>query len=224
MGWFTKDNDEDIDDIYNKLDDIYQRLEALDAVNAFSSRLSRLEKTSSYLENVLIETVKDIEKRVDKLETVSTMPTIEKGSISEDASEVIQEEIQTIKIDLKSLKKTVSMLDDTSNSSSSETSNDAVMERINDLDEVIKNLSLKVSYFEVTNSKSNNNADEISALKEEVKLKNEKIEELTKKIESVSYIIDEDNKNIKMVAKYIIDQANTIKALKEDIKSLKQDR
>ena len=65
MGWFSRDNDEDIDDIYNKLDDIYSKLEMLDVVTAFSGRLSRLEKTSTYLENVLMETVKELEKRIE---------------------------------------------------------------------------------------------------------------------------------------------------------------
>jgi SMC interacting uncharacterized protein involved in chromosome segregation len=85
------------------------------------------------------------------------------------------------------------------------------------MDEIIKNLTLKVSYLELAKDRPSNTAGEVSKLREELSQKDEQITQLNKKIESLTYIIEEDSRNIKMVAKHIIDQANSMKALKEEV-------
>lgn len=173
MGWFNRDSDDDIDDIYNRLDDIYNKLEALDAVNAFSGRLSRLEKTSAYLEDVLMETVKDLEKRVETLEGTEEKPQEEpKANNTED----------TI---LKALR---------------ELPNYGTEERVDGLTEDMKILGGKIHTLET-----------------QLADRDEQVKQLNKKIESLTYIIEEDSRNIKMVAKHVIDQANAMKILKDEL-------
>ncbi len=210
MGWFTKDNDDDIDDIYNKLEDIYNKLEALDVVNAFSGRLSRVEKTSTYLESVLIDNMKDLEKRVDKLEHFSGDTIISTDLPDTSCVDDLQSKIDAINDDIDSIKNSLG-----NSATTSDTPVD--VQRLNDMDEIIKNLTLKVSYLELAKDRPSNTADEISQLKEELSKKDEQIAQLNKKIESLTYIIEEDSRNIKMVAKHIIDQANSMKALKEEV-------
>jgi chromosome segregation ATPase len=178
MGWFNRDSDDDIDDIYNRLDDIYNRLEALDVVNAFSNRLSRLEKTSAYLEDVLMETVKELEKRVETLEGGDKKPQEVQDPNSTSANAEL----------LNQLKEMTSGIGKNSN------------ERLDHLTEDISVLTEKVH-----------------TLESQLDDKDEQIKQLNKKIESLTYIIEEDNRNIKMVAKHIIDQANSMKALKEEL-------
>lgn len=203
MGWFTRDSDDDIDDIYNRLDDIYNKLEALDVVNAFASRLSRLEKTSAYLEDVLMETVKELEKRVE---------TIEGGEVSHKVQATTTDDTQQ---QLNALRSDINLLKGSINGLHSSQSNEATTQRMNTIDEAIKALDVKVSYLEL--SKDSNPTSEIQSLKTELSQRDEQIRQLNKKIESLTYIIEEDSRNIKMVAKHIIDQANSMKVLKEEL-------
>lgn len=218
MAWFTKDNDDDIDDIYNKLDDIYDRLEALDVVNAFSARLSRLEKTSAYLESVLMESVKELEKRVDGLSntnTDSTTPTTDTSTLDS-----IQSQIDSLMDDIDTLKGCVPVPTDTTTTPDTPVPT-ADSHRLDDMDDTIKNLMLKVSYLELSKDRTTtNSSEELSKLREELSQKDEQIAQLNKKIESLTYIIEEDSRNIKMVAKHIIDQANSMKSLREEVYQL----
>lgn len=216
MGWFTRENDDDIDDIYNKLDDIYNKLEMLDVVTAFSGRLSRLEKTSTYLENILMDTVKDLEKRVESLETNNSLDNITETVKNNPELDRVNFQINFLKDDIQNLKKS---LNDYITDSSK---NNDINQRFDDVNSIIKNLNLKVSYLEV--SKDRNSIDEVKKLKEELSKKDEQIKHLNKKIESITYLIEEDNRNIKMVAKHIIDQANSLKALREEIYYLNKDK
>lgn len=217
MGWFSRDNDEDIDDIYNKLDDIYSKLEMLDVVTAFSGRLSRLEKTSTYLESVLMETVKELEKRIEVLESNESI------SQRDIISDTKASEVDKVKFQVDFLKEDIQMLRKSLNEVINENSkgND-ITQRMNDMDRVIKNLTLKVSYLELAKDRNDNiDSKDIIYLKEELSQKDEQIKILNKKIESLTYIIEEDSRNIKMVAKHIIDQANAMRTLKDEIATLK---
>lgn len=216
MGWFNRDNDEDIDDIYNKIDDIYNKLEMLDVVTAFSGRLSRLEKTSAYLENILMDTVKDLEKRVETLEGNNSLDSTTETVKNNHEWDRVNFQIDFIKDDIQSLKKS---LNDYINDNSKD--ND-INQRFDDVNSIIKNLNLKVSYLEL--SKDRNSNDEIKKLKEELSQKDEQIQQLNKKIESITYLIEEDNRNIKMVAKHIIDQSNSLKALRDEVYYLGKDK
>lgn len=217
MGWFSRDNDEDIDDIYNKLDDIYSKLEMLDVVTAFSGRLSRLEKTSTYLESVLMETVKELEKRIEVLESNEIPPQC---AITDD---VKNSDFDKVKFQVDFLKEDIQMLRKSLNDAINQNSKgDDVTQRMNDMDGVIKNLTLKISYLELAKDRNDKiDSKDIIYLKEELSQKDEQIKILNKKIESLTYIIEEDSRNIKMVAKHIIDQANAMKTLKDEIATLK---
>ncbi|MCC8070141.1 MAG: hypothetical protein LIO71_10390 [Ruminococcus sp.] len=218
MGWFSKDNDEDIDDIYNRLDDIYSKLEMLDVVTAFSGRLSRLEKTSTYLESVLMETVKELEKRIEVLESTDTA---RQPAITDSVKST--SEIDKVKYQVDFLKEDIQMLRKSLNDSINENSKGGnITQRMNDMDGVIKNLTLKISYLELAKDRSAKiDTNDIAYLKDELSQKDEQIKILNKKIESLTYIIEEDSRNIKMVAKHIIDQANAMKSLREEISILR---
>ena len=209
MGWFNRDNDEDIDDIYNKLDDIYSKLEVLDVVTAFSGRLSRLEKTSSYLEDVLMQTVKDLEKRLESLESKTIFVNTVQGDNSELDNfklqiDILKNDIQSVKSDLINVTAT----------------DDGVNQHITKIDSIIKKLTEKITNLETSNNNNTSisgNNDSIQILKNELAKKDEQINQLNKKIESLTYIIEEDSKNIKLVARHIINQADTMKALQDEI-------
>lgn len=213
MGWFNRDNDDDIDDIYNKLEDIYSKLEVLDVVTAFSGRLSRLEKTSAYLENVLMDTVKELEKRVEALEGGQDASTTDRGSELDELStrvDALRGDVQALK---DSMNDSLKYVPDAS----------GVNRRFGDLDEIVKNLNLKVSYLELARDR-NSSKDDVRALREELSRKDEELQQLSKKLESLSYLLEEDNHNIKMVAKHIVNQANSMKELREEVYYLSKDR
>ena len=232
MSWFAKNNDDDIDDIYDKLEDIYNRLEALDIVSAFSGRLSKLEKTCSYLESVLLENAKDLEKHINKLDeehknlsndigniydtiscikdSVSKTQNVEKPEINRD----FMFELEYLKEDLKSLK--VILKNNDLENIRTEFNN-----QIKEIDDIIKNLVLKTSYLELSKDRTPNYLQEIENLKKEITNKDNQINILNDKINSLNSIIDEDSKSIKLVAKYIINQAQSIQDLKDELNLLK---
>lgn len=216
MGWFSRDNDEDIDDIYNKLDDIYSKLEMLDVVTAFSGRLSRLEKTSTYLENVLMETVKELEKRIEVLESNNN---VAQNSITDDSK---PSDVDKVKYQVDFLKEDIQMLRKSFNDVLNQSKDNNTSKSINDMNDVIKNLTLKVSYLELAKDRTDKvDNNDIIYLKDELSKKDDQIKVLNKKIESLTYIIEEDSRNIKMVAKHIIDQANAMRNLRDEIADLK---
>lgn len=234
MSWFTKDNDDDIDDIYDKLDDIYNKLDALDVVNTFSNRISDLEKTSAYFENVLADTIKNLEKRIDKVEKYqenvklditsinNTMLELENNKTTQDENRVSNVsinnndvlEIDYLKEDVKSLKMAIRNID-------FQSFKDDFNSKLDEIDEAIKNLVVKTSYLELSKDRTPNDLQEIEDLKNSIQDKNIQIIELTNKITYLNNIIEEDNKNLKLVARYIINQAKDIQILKDELEDLK---
>lgn len=232
MSWFTQNNDDDIDDIYEKLDDIYNRLEALDVVNAFSSRLSRLEKTSAYLESVLLDNVKELEKRIAKLEEGHENFEFDLVDIKHGISNIEKKSSkventsksntnQDVMLDIEYLKENVKSLKVILMNNNMEDIKSEFNSKFKEIDEIIKNLVLKTSYLELSKDRTPQYLEEIESLKEQNSAKDFQIETLEKKINNLSKTITEDSQSLKLIARYVISQADSMKRLEDELNILK---
>jgi chromosome segregation ATPase len=237
MGLFSQNNDDDIDDIYDKLEDIYNRLEALDVVNAFSSRLSRLEKSSAYLENVLLENLKQLEKRTDTLESLCKTYEERINNLGDTLEEVRNQQAQTLEQQqkLQELHQEIVATPSTTTDDSATYHDitfemDCIKDDIKALRDSIKEnqigaingeFSEKIKSLESTADQAMIKALHIERLWQMGKL-NERdiyddINALDDKIENLNKLIVDDSKNIKSLAKCIVNHSKYIQDLQDDI-------
>ena len=163
-----------------------------------------------------METVKELEKRIEVLESNNNVP---QNSITDDSK---SSDVDKVKYQVDFLKEDIQMLRKSFNDVLNQSKDNDTSKSINDMNDVIKNLTLKVSYLELAKDRTDKvDNNDIIHLKDELSKKDDQIKVLNKKIESLTYIIEEDSRNIKMVAKHIIDQANAMRSLRDEIADLK---